>query len=119
MRAALAMIVAALPTVAAAAPPPPGSDDWNIMAPEHGWIERAQTPNGLTCCSDADGRPVEARIGAEHWEAHVTPAHFPGEADRWVQVPENAVIRKPNPLGIPILWLYAGVVRCFAPPVQN
>ena len=120
-------------------PPPPGSDDAQIMQPFGPWITQQHDPAGRLCCSIADGRPVEARIIEQsrtyrvhptcvacgdktviiegpHWEAHVTPEHWPGEPDRWVGVPESTITHTENPVGVPILWMYNGEVRCFSPP---
>jgi len=112
--AALALL--ALATPALAAPPPVGSEDWKIMAPYKEWVTGQHDLAGRWCCDIADGRPVDARVVGDHWEAHVTPQHFPGEADRWVVVPEDKITRSVNPMGTPILWLYQGRVQCFAPP---
>jgi hypothetical protein len=101
---------------ARAAPPPIGSDDWNIMAPYREWVTSQHDGLGRWCCDIGDGRPVEARIDADHWLVHVTPAHFPGETDRWMTVPDEKITRNANPTGTPILWLYQGRVQCFAPP---
>ena len=51
-----------------------------------------------------------------YWRAHVTPAHFPGQPDHWVIVPDEKIVPGANPTGSPILWLYNGLVQCFAPP---
>ena len=102
-------------SVAHAAPPPVGSDDWNVMAPYAEWITKQHDTRGRWCCDIGDGRPVEARIVDDHWEAHVTPQHFPGEDDRWVPIPDEKIVRA-NPTGTAILWLWESRVQCFAPP---
>jgi hypothetical protein len=99
-----------------AAPPPEGSDDWNVMHPYADWVRTQHDPTGHWCCDIGDGRPVEAEIDGDHWRVHVTPAHFPGETDRWLPVPDEKIIRNANPTGSPILWMYQGRVQCFAPP---
>lgn len=111
-----ALAVGFLAVDAFAAPPSVGSDDWNIMAPYQEWVISQHDPAGRWCCDIGDGRPVEARIADDHWEVHVTPAHFPGEADRWMAVPDEKITRNANPTGTPILWLYQSRVQCFAPP---
>lgn len=85
------------------------------MAPFRAWITTQHDPAGRWCCDLGDGRPVDAKIEGDHWRAHVTPEHFPGEVDRWVDVPDDAVIRGSNPTGVAILWLYNGRTQCFAP----
>jgi len=51
-----------------------------------------------------------------HWRAHVTPVHFPDQPDHRVVVPNEKIVPGPNPTGSRILWLYKGLVQCFAPP---
>lgn len=136
--AAAALLLA---SPALASPPPVGSDDWNVMHPYSGWVTTQHDGLGRWCCDLGDGRPVDARVtgmdaektppcegafptrgcgvdipGGEHWIAHVTPEHFPGERDRWMAVPDEKVTHNVNPTGLPILWLYQGRVQCFAPP---
>jgi hypothetical protein len=108
-----------------AAPPAPDSEDAQIMAPYKKWIMTRGDQNGITCCEIGDGRPVDADIITipdnnllkhTYWRAHVTPAHFPGQPDHWVVVPDEKVVPGANPIGTPILWLHNGLVQCFAPP---
>ena len=108
--------VAALIHPAHAAPPPKDSDDWKIMQPFVNWITTQHDAMGRWGCDIGDGRPVDARISGDHWDVHITPAHFPGEQDRWMPVPDEKVTHGSNPTGNPILWLYRGQVQCFAPP---
>ena len=128
----LAMVAAAL-----AAPPPKDSEDWRTMAPFADWVTTQHDTLGRWCCDIGDGRPVEARIANDHWEAHVTPQHFPDTVEVcggpvvgpgslpcqrmtpdgvWVAIPDEKITRNANPTGTPILWLYQGRVQCFAPP---
>lgn len=102
----IAVIAARVPS-ALAAPPPEGSEDWKIMAPFKDWIRDQKQPagSGGSCCDWSDGRPVEAEIRGQHWWAHVTPAHWPGIADRWIEIPDERVNKGRNPIGLPILWL--------------
>ncbi len=103
---------------ALAAPPPVGSEDWNIMSPFADWIQSIHADNGTWCCDVSDGRPVEARMHNGRWQVHFHPgSEFAGEppGDGWHDVPPAAVIRLPNPVGVPIAWWLGGVVRCFVP----
>ncbi len=99
-----------------AAPPPEGSDDYKLIMPYRDWVTSQHDALGRWCCDIGDGRPVEARIAGDHWEAHITAQHFPGESDRWVTVPDEKITHNANPTGTPILWLYQSRVQCFAPP---
>ncbi|MBN9510369.1 MAG: hypothetical protein J0I21_14805 [Alphaproteobacteria bacterium] len=110
------LTIALLAAPAHAAPPPEGSEDWQIMHPYAEWVRTQRDRQGFWCCDIGDGRPVEARIRGDHWEAHVTPKHFPEEQDHWVVVPESKITPDRNPTGVPILWLLHGRVQCFAPP---
>jgi hypothetical protein len=109
-------VLLALSAPARAAPPPMGSDDWAVMGPYKEWVTSQHDLAGRWCCDIGDGRPVEARIAGDHWEVHVTPAHFPDEPDHWMAVPDEKITRNVNPTGMPILWLYQSRVQCFAPP---
>ncbi len=132
----LAGVLIAGPAIAA--PPPVGSDDWNIMAPYAKWVTTQHDSIGRWCCDIGDGRPVDARIHDDHWEAHITRDHFPDEPERWVVVPDSKINKEGNPTGSAIIWvlpdldctatgpMYSpssckpsgrpGVVQCFAPP---
>ena len=118
IRIALAFL---LMTTAAvdAAPPPVGSEDWQIMHPFHEWIITQHAENGNWCCDFSDGRPVDARVNADgRWEAHVTPAHWPGVPDHWLVIPDDRVLHSGNPVGVPILWYNAppfDAAFCFVP----
>ncbi len=122
---ATAMAMALLVRAADAAPPPPDSEDGQIMAPYQSWIISRADRHNNACCDIGDGRPVEADmvtvvdeddVKRTHWRAHVTPAHFPDQPDHWVVVPDEKIVPGANPTGSPILWLYKGLVQCFAPP---
>jgi len=110
---------------AMAMPPAPGSEGAQLMEPYKEWITTQRDQYQNPCCDIGDGRPVDAdmvtivdadHVRRTHWRAHVTPAHFPGELDHWVIVPDEKIIVGKNPIGIPVLWLYHGLVQCFAPP---
>ena len=84
------------------------------------WIERLIDQAGVNCCSTADGvQPLEVEwdIGANHYRVKVD--------NRWLTVPDSAVVRGPNRLGHAVVWLYYELdlerdvedtyVRCFPP----
>jgi hypothetical protein len=99
-----------------AAPPEPGSEDADIMGPYADWVEHQHDANGAWCCTISDGRTVEARISGASWEVHITPDKFPGSHDHWQAVPDEKVLRVPNPTGFPIAWVMNDRIFCFAPP---
>jgi hypothetical protein len=111
-------------STAQAAPPPAGSEDALIMAPYKKWIERQNNTDGRWCCDWSDGRPVDAEICGDQWWAHVTPSHWPGAPDQWIEVPADKVLHTQNPVGQAILWLRVAppgpevplYVYCFSPP---
>lgn len=103
---------------ALAAPPVEGSPDWEIMHPYAEWVQKQYAKDGHWCCSAADGRPVDARIDADgHWQAHVTPEHFPDATDHWLTIPDDHVLHQANPMGVPLLWYNQrmDLPYCFAP----
>ena len=107
-----------------AAPPPAGSEDAEMMAPMHDWINSARNPQGWLCCSEADARPVDVRTRGDHYEVRfMHPDELPDPKPvGWQTVPADAIMRDehgraiPAPEGVPVAWWYNGVVRCFAVP---
>jgi hypothetical protein len=115
--ALVGVVCAILSASAWAVPPDPKSEDGRLMAPHKNWITTQTKPTGGACCSDADGRPVEADIRGEQWWIHVTPDHWPGVRAQWVPVPGVAIIRGSNPTGGPFAWV--SVPHKFSPGNAN
>jgi hypothetical protein len=79
------------------------------------WFENMRSPNGIACCSYADGHRTgyDIRQG-QYW--------VPIDGD-WYPVPPEAVIKTENPVGEAIVWylLKAGPegdsyrIICFVP----
>lgn len=119
-RVALALCLAlAACKPAYAAPPPVGSEDWEILAPHADWIN-GLAANGMRCCDWSDTRPVKVRTQGDRWQVWLRAGQIAGApAERWLDVPDAAVIRIANPVGMPIASWWGGSVRCFVPPVVN
>lgn len=98
------------------APPPKGSEDWEILSPHAEWIRSVATLDGSICCTIADGRPVDARSRGATWQVKWRPGQLEGAPTDWIDVPEDVVIRVPNPTGFPIAFWLQGKLRCFVPP---
>jgi hypothetical protein len=106
-------------TTAYSAAPPIDSEDYAIMKPYEAWIRGQYTADHKQwCCSIADGRPVEARMVDGHWQVFVTPEKFEGSTRGWLDVPDSAVLRGENPVGVPIAWVIRDKLYCFAPGNQ-
>jgi hypothetical protein len=91
---------------AAMAAPPPGSDPDGPLAR---WFESLRNPtSGMMCCSLADCRPVDYRIGAGHYEVRLRRSiELPDPPARWFTVPDDRVIRHhDNPTGEAIACYY-------------
>lgn len=76
------------------------------------WIENLTDAKGVPCCSGADGMvPSAWVIGPRHYRVKIQGA--------WLDVPDRAVIKAPNRLGHPVVWIgddgEAVTVRCFLP----
>ena len=116
VRIRAAALLLLLATAALAAPPIPDSDDARAMAGFESWINDQRGPLGL-CCSISDGRPVSAheiRIRDGHYEVLYAKRHWPeGNNVSWLPVPQEAILPGVSPLGMPVVWIYRGVVRCF------
>jgi hypothetical protein len=79
------------------------------------WYRSLATADGKSCCSMHDCAPAEARMKEGHWEVLIR-AYDIGDP-RWVVVPDQAVLRRENPDGRPILCRTPnGFIRCFVPP---
>jgi hypothetical protein len=85
--------------------PPDGADP---NSPLGVWYRSLQAPDGKSCCSIADCRPIDARLVGEHWEIRTEMG--------WQEVPPDRVLRWENPDGRPIACRSLGLVLCFVPP---
>lgn len=122
MTRTLAVLLCLLSTHTLAAPPPEGSEDYKIMHPYAQWVTSQHDRLGRWCCSIADGRPVDAKISPEgHWQVMFQrPETISDDAAQpvpsgWINVPDDAVIKGANPMGVPIAWWYRGRIQCFCP----
>jgi hypothetical protein len=81
------------------------------------WFQNQRSPQGMPCCSVADGHPTEDDIRGNSY-------YVPNPMDQdgpWIKVPPEAVIYgSKNPTGTAIVWyvIYNGTtiyIRCFVP----
>lgn len=117
--AIVALVVSSLLIGRAWPRPPEGADP--ALAP---WFQSLQTFGGGSCCSEADCRPVEARLNEQaQWEALIGPQYpdFPGGPPFWVQVlPDHILNKTDNPLGRPVAcWRSMQGVLCFVRPPET
>lgn len=80
------------------------------------WFRSLKQPGtGTSCCDLSDCRGVSIRVGAEGYEALLTPADFPVAESRWVAIPQDKILQgKDNPLGRAVLcWTPSSGVLCF------
>jgi hypothetical protein len=102
------LLLSTLLDVAIALPP----SDADPNSPMGLWFRSLTVPrSGLSCCSIADCRVVEARLAGDHWEVRA--------GDSWMTVSPEVVLRRDNPDGRPVACLQAGAVRCFVPPAAT
>ncbi len=113
---ALALCLAmAIASPARAAPPPVGSEDWLVMEPFGEWV-RSLRANGRFCCDWSDTRPVKSRTVGERYQVWLRKDQIIGApVEQWLDVPDDAIIRTANPIGIAIASYYGGRVQCFVP----
>lgn len=102
----------------------PGQYD-NVSPFVRDWFARQTVPGGehkgMLCCNISDGTYAEEDIrkgedGNEHyWTRYETPAGPSG----WQQVPDEALIKDPNPHGSAVVWYWFSdgkpKIRCFIP----
>ena len=71
------------------------------------WFDSLKSAKGF-CCSEADGRETEYDIRQSKYWVPINGV--------WTEVPEDAVIKEPNKVGRPMLWLDPlQNIRCFLP----
>jgi len=99
------MVALALGSHPSHAKPPPDANP--ALGP---WFQSLQDPETtLSCCDEADCRPVDDRIGQAGYEVMLRGA--------WVTVPDTKVIRRThNPVGHAVLcWSPNFGIMCFVP----
>jgi hypothetical protein len=79
-----------------------------------------QRASGLACCAEADGHPLDE----SEWDIK-NDSYRVFLKDKWIVVPDEAVISSPNKLGKAIVWLWPydvlrggggdNPIRCFIP----
>lgn len=77
------------------------------------WFDKLKSGNG-PCCSDADGSVVQD----PDWESK--DGHYRVRIDsKWIDVPDDAVIKEPNLFGPTMVWPIGYpdrvYIRCFMP----
>ena len=95
----------------ALAKPPPGPP-----GPNSAWYHSLLQPaTGISCCSEADWRPVDWRIVGDHYEVFLTPDKFAVMEPHWEKVPNDAVLhRNDNPTGRGVACYAIGLgLMCF------
>ena len=80
----------------------------NVPLEVREWFEHLQSPNGVPCCSYADGHRTgyDMRQG-QFW--------VPIEGE-WYPVPPEAVIKTANPVGEAIVWYVFGYAEVSSDP---
>jgi hypothetical protein len=88
-------------------------------SPLNSWFERLSSKKGL-CCSVADGLVVEDPDWMPLSESAKPHVHYRVRINGpWIDVPDDAVIAEPNPIGKAMVWMVMGdfgmSIRCFMP----
>ena len=109
-RLILALAVFLTLASAAIAAPPENADP--SLGP---WFQSLRQPGtGMSCCSEADCRMVEAGSDEKGWYVMV-------ENKRRLYVPPEVVLVHDNPTGSAVLCASSGftVIYCFVPPFES
>lgn len=108
-----ALLLPLLLASAAYAKPPPGADP---ESPLGQWYNSLHQPNdGISCCSLADCRPVEMKLGGNHYWVFIGE-QFESGPNKWIEVPDEAVLHVPNNAGQPVAcWSPVSGLLCFVP----
>ena len=97
------------------------ADEWpDITQKQKDWFIKQHNAKGFLCCSEADGHPTDWDVkkigdGISHYWAVVE--------NEWREVPDDAVVDVPNPVGRAVIWYSSTVtdsqgkkvIRCFIP----
>ena len=102
---AILVTAGALISAIVLAAPPDAADPNSLLG---AWYRSQHAPDGKSCRSIADCRPIDARLVGEHWEIRTEMG--------WQEVPPDRVLRRENPNGRPIVCRSLGLVLCFVPP---
>jgi hypothetical protein len=93
----------------------------NVRPEIKAWIENLTDGYGVSCCATADGYRPEA----VEWDMTGNRYRVKVE-NRWVVVPDIAIIKAPNRIGYAIVWLHLAkdgdgnpIVRCFLPGPES
>ena len=80
----------------------------NVPPEVREWFEHLRSPNGVPCCSYADGHRTgyDMRQG-QYW--------VPIEGE-WYPVPPEAVVKTANPVGEAIVWYQSTYAEALADP---
>lgn len=88
---------------------------YNDVSPDiRAWVNGLTDANGMGCCAASEGVPpdeVQWDTAGDHYRVRI--------GGTWIDVPETALITKPNRLGRAVAWIWwrdgKPVVRCFLP----
>lgn len=96
----LAVLLGLVFRTASGEPPAGANPD---LAP---WYQSLRDNSGVSCCSVADCRPADYRMGPKGYEVFV--------GDEWRHVPHDKVILRENPTGAGVVcWTPDRGVMCF------
>jgi hypothetical protein len=108
-----ALLLPLLLASAAYAKPPPGAD---AESPLGQWYNSLHQPHdGISCCALADCRPVEMKLGGNHYWVFIGE-QFEEAPNKWIEVPDEAILHVQNNAGQPVAcWSPVTGLLCFVP----
>lgn len=116
-------VLALLPFAAAmlAGPALGAPPEGMLPDPEIGtWYRSLRDKRGLSCCDEADCRPVPYRAMAGRMEVFIGRSTFgPAAPETWMRVPPEAMLLRENPTGTAIACYYGGRIACFVRPIEG
>jgi hypothetical protein len=88
-------------------------------SPLRTWFEHLSSGKGL-CCAFADGFAIDDPNWMAVSDATKSHVHYRVRINGpWIDVPDDAVITEPNPVGNAMVWMVMGdfgmSIRCFMP----
>lgn len=83
------------------------------------WMMALSDAAGNSCCEITDNSAIKD-VPWDNWYDDQGVKHYKVMIERdWIKVDDSKVVREPNKIGVPIVWIYRDngmlIVKCFLP----
>lgn len=78
------------------------------------WFQSLKNGRGGYCCDGKDA----VKLKDLDWDTK--DGHYRARVDgKWLDIPDDLVVKQPNQDGSTLLWLFHGNVQCFMPGAET